>query len=225
MKKLIKTDINNFYKDLGYSKEEKKVNEEIKKLKKKVAKSCIYFFIDVKRQYAPNGFLYIGQTNSIKNRILNYKGKNSELYIKLQKRLGSFNPYAEWEQYEDDYGNIITAEKEEDVELMEFVNDPERCKLIIKTRRKTETEEQRKKIEKMYINRYYPLLNKVPWHPFKRSVRRYYMNQMHPEKDQRSQLPVYCLYTGDIMNNPTEQEIRAFNGQKYDSRVKGIKII
>ena len=30
MKKLIKTDINNFYKDLGYSKEEKKVNEEIK---------------------------------------------------------------------------------------------------------------------------------------------------------------------------------------------------
>ena len=138
MKKLIKTDINNFYKDLGYSKEEKKVNEEIKKLKKKVAKSCIYFFIDVKRQYAPNGFLYIGQTNSIKNRILNYKGKNSELYIKLQKRLGSFNPYAEWEQYEDDYGNIITAEKEEDVELMEFVNDPERCKLIIKTRKKAE---------------------------------------------------------------------------------------
>ena len=29
-----------------------------------------------------------------------------------------------------------------------------------------------KKIEKMYINRYYPLLNKVPWHPFKRSVRK-----------------------------------------------------
>ena len=77
----------------------------------------------------------------------------------------------------------------------------------------------------MYINRYYPLLNKIPWHHFKRSVRRYYMNQMHPEKDQRSQLPVYCQYTGDIMDNPTEQEIRAFNVQKYDSRIKGIKII
>ena len=70
MKKLIKTDINNFYKDLGSSKEEKKVNEKIKKLKKQVAISCIYFFIDVKKEYVANGFLYIGQTNSIKNRTL-----------------------------------------------------------------------------------------------------------------------------------------------------------
>ena len=223
--KTIKTNINNFYTDVGSSEEEKKANEEIKKLKKKVAISCIYFFIDVKRQYAPNGFLYIGQTNSIKNRILNYKNKKSELYIKLQKRLGLFNPYYEMEQYQDDYGIMLTRERDENIQLMEFINDSERCKLIIKTRRKKETEEQRKKIEKMYINRYYPLLNKIPWHPFKRSVRRYYMNQMHPEKDQRSQLPVYCQYTGDIMDNPTEQEIRAFNVQKYDSRIKGIKII
>ena len=223
MKKLIKTDINNFYKDLGSSKEEKKVNEEIKKLKKQVAISCIYFFIDVKKEYVANGFLYIGQTNSIKNRILNYKNKNSELYIKLLKRLGLYRPYPQL--YEDEDGYVVERETNVNTEILEFINDPERCKLIIKKRRKAETEEQRKKIEKMYINRYYPLLNKVPWHPFKRSVRRFYMNQMHPEKDQRSQLPVYCLHTGDIMNNPTEQEIRAFNGQKYDSRVKGIKII
>ena len=223
MKKLIKTDINNFYKDLGSSKEEKKVNEKIKKLKKQVAISCIYFFIDVKKEYVANGFLYIGQTNSIKNRILNYKNKNSELYIKLLKRLGLYSPYPEL--YEDEDGYVVERETNVNTEILEFINDPDRCKLIIKKRRKAETDEQRKKIEKRYINRYYPLLNKVPWHPFKRSVRRFYMNQMHPEKDQRSQLPVYCLHTGDVMNNPTEQEIRAFNGQKYDSRVKGIKII
>tara|TARA_R100001086_G_C11742533_1_gene232906 strand:+ start:39 stop:710 length:672 start_codon:yes stop_codon:yes gene_type:complete len=223
MKKLIKTDINNFYKDLGSSKEEKKVNEEIKKLKKQVAISCIYFFIDVKKEYVANGFLYIGQTNSIKNRILNYKNKNSELYIKLLKRLGLYELYPQL--YEDEDGYVVERETNVNTEILEFINDPERCKLIIKKRRKAETDEQRKKIEKMYINRYYPLLNKVPWHPFKSSMRRFYMNQMHPEKDQRSQLPVYCLHTGDIMNNPTEQEIRAFNGQKYDSRVKGIKII
>ena len=51
MKKLIKTDINNFYKDLGSSLEEKKANEEIKKLKKQVAISCIYFFVDVKIEF------------------------------------------------------------------------------------------------------------------------------------------------------------------------------
>ena len=146
MKKLIKTDINNFYKDLGSSKEEKKVNEEIKKLKKQVAISCIYFFIDVKKEYVANGFLYIGQTNSIKNRILNYKNKNSELYIKLLKRLGLYSPYPEL--YEDEDGYVVERETNVNTEILEFINDPERCKLIIKKRRKAETDEQRKKIEK-----------------------------------------------------------------------------
>ena len=212
MKKVIKTDINNFYKHLGSSEKEKEVNKEIKKLKEQIAISCIYFFIDVKKEYAPNGFLYIGQTKSIKNRILNYKNNNSELFTKMQKRIGSYDPYEEF--HLEFHSREEIGEDERNIKLRQFINDPERCKLIIKTRRKEETEEQRKKIEKMYINRYYPLLNKIPWKPFSARVRRYYMNQMHPEKDQRSQLPVYCQYTGEIINNPTEQEIKAFNNQK-----------
>ena len=47
---------------------------------------------------------------------------------------------------------------------------------------------------------------------------------MHPEKNQRSKLPVYCLHTGDVFEGPTEIEIRNLNKQKYDSKVEGIKI-
>ena len=91
-------------------------------------------------------------------------------------------------------------------------------------RKEDEHEVTRKKYEKLYINRYYPFLNKMPWKPFRSSSRRHYMNQMHPEKNQRNKLPVYCLHTGEVFESPSEIEIRNFNKQKYGSKVKGVKI-
>jgi hypothetical protein len=219
--KTINTNLKNYKIDIGVSELEK----QIEALKQKAALPCIYVFIDVKREFVPNGVLYIGQSKSVKNRILNYKGKkSSEILKKLQKRLNLWSEY--WGQ---DCGNgeILGPNEKETAEidkLREFIEDPTRCKLIIKLRKKDESEETRKKYEKLYINRYYPFLNKMPWHPFRVTVRRYYMNQMHPKKNQRSKLPVYCLHTGEVLEGPSEIEIRNLNKQKYDSRVEGIKI-
>jgi len=209
--KIINTNLKNYKIDIGIS----KLEEQIEILKQKAALPCIYSFIDVKREFVPNGVLYIGQSKSVKNRILNYKGiKSSEILLKLQKRLNLWSEY--WGQ---DWGNgEIMGPNEEQLikinKLREFIEDPTRCQLIIKLRKKDESEETRKKYEKLYINRYYPFLNKMPWVPYRSSSRRYYMNQMHPTKNQRSNLPVYCLHTGDVFEGPTEIEIRNLNNRK-----------
>jgi len=209
--KIINTNLKNYKIDIGIS----KLEEQIEILKQKAALPCIYSFIDIKREFVPNGVLYIGQSKSVKNRILNYKGiKSSEILLKLQKRLNLWSEY--WGQ---DWGNgEIMGPNEEQLikinKLREFIEDPTRCQLIIKLRKKDESEETRKKYEKLYINRYYPFLNKMPWVPYRSSSRRYYMNQMHPIKNQRSNLPVYCLHTGDVFEGPTEIEIRNLNNRK-----------
>jgi len=219
--KTINTNLKNYKTDIGVSELEK----QIETLKQKAALPCIYAFIDIKKEFVPNGVLYIGQSKSVKNRILNYKGKkSSEILKKLQKRFNLWDNY--WGQ---DWGNgeIMGPNQKQAAEidnLRKFIEDPTRCQLIIKIRKEEESEETRKKYEKLYINRYYPFLNKMPWHPYKATSRRYYMNQMHPEKNQRSKLPVYCLHTGDVFEGPSEIEIRNLNKQKYDSKVKGIKI-
>jgi hypothetical protein len=137
----------------------------------------------LKKEFVPNGVLYIGQSKSVKNRIINYKGKkSSEILKKLQKRLNLWDE--QWGLHLG-YGEIMGPNEEQIIEinkLREFIQDPTRCKLIIKMRKKEESEETRKKYEELYINRYYPFLNKMPWHPYKATSRRYYMNQMHPEK-------------------------------------------
>ena len=218
--KTINTNLKNYKTDIGISELEK----QIEILKQKAALPCIYAFIDVKREFVPNGVLYIGQSKSVKNRILNYKGKkSSEILLKLQKR---FNLW-DWTWGQNWNDEIMGPNEEQIIEihkLREFIEDPTRCQLIIKVRKENEHEVTRKQYEKLYINRYYPFLNKMPWKPFKSSSRRYYMNQMHPEKNQRNKLPVYCLYTGEVFKSPSEMEIRNFNKQKYDSRVEGIKI-
>jgi hypothetical protein len=219
--KTINTDLKNYKTDIGVSDLEK----QIETLKQKAALPCIYAFIDIKKEFVPNGILYIGQSKSVKNRILNYKGKkSSEILLKLQKRLNLWDE--QWGLHLG-YGEIMGPNEEQEAEidnLRKFLEDPKRCKLIIKIRKENESEETRKKYEKLYINRYYPFLNKMPWHPFRATVRRYYMNQMHPEKNQRSKLPVYCLHTGTVLEGPSEMEIRNLNKQKYDSKVEGIKI-
>tara|TARA_R110000803_G_scaffold165302_1_gene228850 strand:+ start:104 stop:841 length:738 start_codon:yes stop_codon:yes gene_type:complete len=220
--KTINTSLKNYKTDIGVSELEK----QIEILKQKAALPCIYAFIDIKREFVPNGFLYIGQSKSIKNRMLNYKGiKSSEILLKLQKRFNLWDEY-----WGIDCGNGMighpSEEKEEKInKLREFIEDPTRCGLKIQPRRKHESEETRKKYERLYINRYYPFLNKEPWKGgWRRNHRKFYMNQMHPEKNQRSKFPVHCLHTGEVFREPSETEIRNLNKQKYDSKIEGIKI-
>ena len=85
--KTINTNLKNYKTDIGVSDLEK----QIETLKQKAALPCIYAFVDVKKEFVPNGILYIGQSKSVKSRILNYKGKkSSEILLKLQKRLNLF---------------------------------------------------------------------------------------------------------------------------------------
>ena len=220
--KTISTSLKNYKTDIGVSKLEK----QIEILKQKAALPCIYAFIDIKREFVPNGVLYIGQSKSVKNRMINYKGKKtSEILQKLQKRFNLWDEY-----WGSDWGNGEILGPNEETEqkinkLREFIEDPTRCKLLIKLRKKNESEETRKKIESLYIKRYMPFLNKEPWKGgWRGNHRKFYMNQMHPEKNQRSKFPVYCLHTGEVFRDPSETEIRNLNKQKYDSRIEGIKI-
>ena len=204
--KTISTDLKNYKTDIGVSELEK----QIEILKQKAALPCVYAFIDIKKEYVPNGILYIGQSKSVKNRMINYKGKKtSEILLKLQKR---FNLW-DW-TWGQDWGNgeIMRPNEEQIIEinkLRKFIEDPKRCKLLIKLRKKDESEETRKKIESLYIKRYMPFLNKEPWKGgWRRNHRKFYMNQLHSDPKQRSSLPVYCLHTGEIIANPDEEYIK-----------------
>ena len=211
--KTIRTSLKQFNKDLGYE----KINYKIKQLKKERDKkiSVIYAFIDVNKEFVPNGVLYVGQSGSVKNRMLFYKKQASELLNKLQKRHNLWSVY--WGiEHEDDYGGTIVegpsvSEQLEIDKLSEFINDKDRCKLIIKFRDINESSDERKKIEKLYIKRYLPYLNKMPWKPYQPSRRRFYMNQMHLNPKLRSKLPVCCNITGSVLDNPTEEYVKDFN--------------
>ena len=74
-KRIINTSLRDYEKDLGVSELEK----QIEILKKQAALGCLYSFIDVKREFVPNGVLYTGQSQGIKNRMIFYRKQNSEL--------------------------------------------------------------------------------------------------------------------------------------------------
>tara|TARA_R110002051_G_scaffold2614_2_gene13902 strand:- start:2930 stop:3607 length:678 start_codon:yes stop_codon:yes gene_type:complete len=220
--KTINTSLKNYKTDIGVSELEK----QIEILKQKAALPCIYSFIDIKKEFVPNGVLYIGQSKSVKNRMINYKGKKtSEILQKLQKRFNLWDEYWGINCGDGTIGHPSEEQEEEINKLREFIEDPKRCKLLIKLRKKNESEETRKKIESLYIKRYMPFLNKEPWKGgWRGNHRKFYMNQLHSDPKQRSKLPVYCLHTGKVFREPSETEIRNLNKQKYDSKVKGIKI-
>tara|TARA_R110002110_G_C13141648_1_gene689813 strand:- start:44 stop:691 length:648 start_codon:yes stop_codon:yes gene_type:complete len=206
MKRIVNTSLRDYEKDLGVSELEK----QIEILKKQAALGCLYSFIDVKREFVPNGVLYIGQSQAVKNRMVFYKSrKNSELLVKLQRR---FNL---WDEYWATNGEGPNDETEEEInKLREFIRDPQRCQLIIRADDKFNDPEVRKKWEKLYIKRYMPLLNKEPWYGGSRgNNRRFYMNQLHSDPEQRNKTPVYCLHTHGIRDNPTEEYIAHFNGR------------
>ena len=217
MKRIISTNLRDYKKDFGTSELEKKIEIMKKQLNKELG--CLYSFIDVKREFVPNGVLYIGQSQAVKNRMVFYKSrKNSELLVKLQKRFNLWSEYWDME-YEDEYGRPRVAgpndETEEEInKLREFIRDPQRCQLIIRADDKFNDPEVRKKWEKLYIKRYMPLLNKEPWYGGSRgNNRRFYMNQLHSDPEQRNKTPVYCLHTHGIRDNPTEEYIAHFNGR------------
>ena len=209
MKRIINTSLKNYKKDIGIS----EIEKQIEILKQKAALPCIYAFIDIKREFVSNGALYIGQSKSVKNRMINYKGKKtSEILQKLQKRFNLWDEYWGINCGDGTIGHPSEEQEEEINKLREFIEDPKRCKLLIKLRKKNESEETRKKIESLYIKRYMPFLNKEPWKGgWRGNHRKFYMNQLHPDQKQRSNLPVYCLYTHEIRDNPTEEYIAEFN--------------
>ena len=205
-KRIINTSLRDYEKDLGISELEKKIEIMEKQLNKE--SGCLYAFIDVKREFVPNGALYMGQSQAVKNRMVFYKSrKNSELLVKLQKR---FNL---WDEYWATNGEGPSDETGEEIDkLREFIKDPGRCRLIIRANDKFNDPEVRKKWEKLYIKRYMPLLNKEPWYGgYRGHNRRFYMNQLHPDPAQRNKTPVYCLHTHGIRDNPTEEYITQFN--------------
>jgi hypothetical protein len=211
-KRIINTSLRDYEKDLGISELEKKIEIMEKQLNKE--SGCLYAFIDVKREFVPNGALYMGQSQAVKNRMVFYKSrKNSELLVKLQKRFNLWGYYWGMEMPDESQGVMgPDDETEEEIDkLREFIRDPERCRLIIRANDKFNDPEVRKKWEKLYIKRYMPLLNKTPWKPYQPSYRRFYMNQLHPDPEQRNTLPVYCLHTGDVLAGPTEEYITHFN--------------
>ena len=202
-KRIINTSLRDYEKDLGVSELEK----QIEILKKQAALGCLYSFIDVKREFVPNGVLYMGQSQAIKNRMVFYRKQKSELLEKLQRR---FNL---WDEYWATNDEGPDDETEEEInKLREFIRDPERCRIIFRAKEEFNDPEVRKKWEKLYINRYKPLLNKEPWYGgYRGNNRRFYMNQLHPDPAQRNKTPVYCLHTHGIRDNPTEEYITKFN--------------
>ena len=90
MKRIISTNLRDYEKDFGTSELEKKIEIMKKQLNKELG--CLYAFIDVKREFVPNGVLYMGQSQAVKNRMVFYKSrKNSELLVKLQRRFNSIS--------------------------------------------------------------------------------------------------------------------------------------
>ena len=86
MKRIISTNLRDYKKDFGTSELEKKIEIMKKQLNKELG--CLYAFIDVKREFVPNGVLYMGQSQAVKNRMVFYRKQKSELLEKLQILIG-----------------------------------------------------------------------------------------------------------------------------------------
>jgi hypothetical protein len=152
--------------------------------------------------------LYVGATKDIIARIKNfYKRKAvSELVQKLAIRLGC---------WDSDSNTLESTKKGKRVE--DFIYDPKRCRLIIIEDPKFKNPDTLKTEEKILIFKHKPLLNKEPWYGgFRATHRRFYMNQLDPDPAQRCSLPVYCVHTGGIREDPTEEYREEFwNKNKF----------
>ena len=201
------TDLNNFNKDFKVLVDEEEIRERLRQLKKE-KHPALYKFEDLKREFIPNGCLYVGATKDIIARIKNfYKRKAvSELVQKLAIRLGC---------WDSDSNTLESTKKGKRVE--DFIYDPKRCRLIIIEDPKFKNPDTLKTEEKILIFKHKPLLNKEPWYGgFRATHRRFYMNQLDPDPAQRCSLPVYCVHTGGIREDPTEEYREEFwNKNKF----------
>jgi len=201
------TDLNNFNKDFKVLVDEEEIRERLRQLKKE-KHPALYKFEDLKREFIPNGWLYVGATRDIITRIMNFykKRATSELVQKLAIRLGCWN---------SDCNTLESTEKGKRVE--DFIYDPKRCRLIIIEYPKFKDPDTLKTEEKILIFKHKPLLNKEPWYGgFRATHRRFYMNQLDPDPSQRCSLPVYCVHTKHIRQDPTEEYREEFwNKNKF----------
>jgi len=201
------TNLNNFNKDFKVLVDEEEIRERLRQLKKE-KHPALYKFEDLKREFIPNGCLYVGATKDIIARIKNfYKRKaTSELVQKLAIRLGC---------WDSDSNTLESTKKGKRVE--DFIYDPKRCRLIIIEDPKFKNPDTLKTEEKILIFKHKPLLNKEPWYGgFRATHRRFYMNQLDPDPAQRCSLPVYCVHTGGIRQDPTEEYREEFwNKNKF----------
>ena len=211
------TNLNNFNKDFKVLADEEEIRERLRQLKKE-KHPALYKFEDLKREFIPNGCLYVGATKDIIARIKNfYKRKaTSELVQKLAIRLGC---------WDSDSNTLESTKKGKRVE--DFIYDPKRCRLIIIEDPKFKNPDTLKTEEKILIFKHKPLLNKEPWYGgFRATHRRFYMNQLDPDPAQRCGLPVYCVHTGDIRQDPTEEYREEFwNKNKFwiDAEMREVK--
>ena len=189
------TNLNSFNKDFKVLADREEIRKKLRQLKKE-KHPALYKFEDLKREFISNGYLYVGATQDIIARIMNFyrRKATSELVQKLAMRLGCW----------DIHTKALTPTKQ-GKRVEDFVYDPERCRLIIIEDPRFKDPDTLKREEKILIFKHKPLLNKEPWYGERQGRnRRFYMNQLDPDPAQRCNLPVYCVHTGTILKNPTE---------------------
>jgi hypothetical protein len=166
---------------------------------------CIYIYKDPDCIYVQNGIIYIGEAKSFTGRASNYL--SGELLKKLAKRLNKFDPYTK-------------KLKGDCTDLKAFV---EKCKLIIRRKSFFKDKKERRKWENLYIQRYKPFLNHEPWYGgHKGNQRRFYMSQLHKNPKMRCSIPVKCVWTGELRDNPSEEYIQKTNNKfrKEENMIK-----
>jgi|10_taG_2_1085330.scaffolds.fasta_scaffold70374_2 hypothetical protein len=166
---------------------------------------CIYIYKDPDCVYVKNGIIYIGEAKSFTNRASSYL--SGELLKKLSKRLNRFDPYNKKPRGDcNDLENFIS-----------------KCELVIRRKSFFKDKKERKKWEKLYIQRYKPFLNQEPWYGgYRGAHRRFYMSQLHKDFKMRCSIPVKCVWTGALRDNPSEEYIQKINN-KFRKEVTMIK--
>jgi len=201
------TNLNSFNKDFKVLADREEIRKKLRQLKKE-KHPALYKFEDLKREFIFNGYLYVGATQDIIARIMNFyrRKATSELVQKLAMRLGCW----------DIHTKALTPTKQ-GKRVEDFVYDPERCRLIIIEGSRFKDPDTLKREEKILIFKHKPLLNKEPWYGERQGRnRRFYMNQLDPDPAQRCSLPVYCVHTGGIRQDPTEEYREEFwNKNKF----------
>jgi len=211
------TNLNSFNKDFKVLADREEIRKKLRQLKKE-KHPALYKFEDLKREFIFNGYLYVGATQDIIARIMNFyrRKATSELVQKLAMRLGCW----------DIHTKALTPTKQ-GKRVEDFVYDPERCRLIIIEDPRFKDPETLKREEKILIFKHKPLLNKEPWYGERQGRnRRFYMNQLDPDPAQRCSLPVYCVHTGGIRQDPTEEYREEFwNKNKFwiDAEMREVK--